>query len=143
MAETVTFCPTALFAVTGSTVGVIVVMVADKVVVTAVRCGVEITVMALISAAGSTVVEITATTAGLPLVAVMVVAFSVSTCVPGIKPESGCPTRRNAPSKSSRQTIATISARRGVKASARLVPTWVERATRVMALSMRISIQPL
>lgn len=159
----VTFCPTALFAVSGSTVGVTLVMVAGTVVatiaptvaptvattvvvavfVTVVRWGVEITVMALISAAGSTVVEMTATAAGLFPAVSMVVAFSVSICVPGEKPGSGCPKRRNAPSKSRRQTIATISARRGVKASERLVPTWAESATRVMVLSMRISIQPL
>lgn len=125
---TVTFCPTALFAVTGSpvgviVVGVIVVMVAGKVVVTAVRCAVEITVMALTSAAGSTVVEMRATAAGWPLTAALVVGFCVSTCVPGIKPESGCPNRRKAPNKSSRQIIATISARRGVRVSTRLLPT--------------------
>lgn len=155
----VTFCPTALFAVSGSTVGVTVVMVVGTVVatvattvattvvvavfVTVVRWGVEITVMARISAAGSTVVEMTATAAGLFPAVSMVVAFSVSICVPGKKPGSGCPKRRNAPSKSRRQTIATINARRGVKASERLVPTWAESAMRVMVLSMRISIQPL
>jgi hypothetical protein len=118
-------------------------MVAGKVAVTAVRCWVEITVMALISAGGNTVVAVTVTAASLPLATLTVVAFSISTCIPGIKLASGCPNRRNAPSKSRRQTIATISARRGVKASERLLPTWVESATRVMALSIRISIQPL
>lgn len=143
VAETVAFWPMALLAVIGSTVGVIVALVADKVVVTATRWGVEMTVIALISTAGNTVVEITATATGLPLAASTVVAFSVLTCIPGKKPGSGCPKRRKAPSKSKRQTITARRARRGVKANVRLATTWVESATRVMASSMRISIQPL
>lgn len=143
VADTVTFWPIALLATTGNAVGVTVVMVAGNVVVRTLCRGVEIAVIALISAAGSTVVEIMATGAGLPLAASTVVAFSRLTGSVGKKPANGCSKRRSAPSKSNRQSIATIRARWGVTANGRRPTTWAERATRVMASSMRISIQPL
>jgi hypothetical protein len=105
--------------------------------------GVEIAVIARISAAGKTVVEMTATAAGLPSSPSAVVAWRASIGIPDRRAGSGCSKRRNAPSKSRRQTIATMRARRGVMTSERCRATWVERATRVMALSIRISIQPL
>lgn len=118
----VTFWPMALFTVTDSAVGVSVVLVVVKVVVKvavgmvvrALVCAVEIAVIARISAAGNTVVAIMATAAALPVASSPVVAFSVVTGTPGKKPASGCSQRRNTPSKSSRQTIATMRARRGV-----------------------------
>lgn len=116
----------------------VVVKVAVNMVVRVLVCGVEIAVIARISAAGNTVVEIMATAAGSS-----VVAFRVLTDIPDKKPDSGCSKRRNAPSKSSRQTIATMRARRGVTTNEGRPTIWVERATRVVASSMRISIQPL
>ncbi len=123
----------ALLAVTGSTVGVTVVRVVVKVVVRALCCGVEIAVIARISAAGKTVVEIAAIAAGLFTTPSTVVALSASTCMPDKRPGSGCPKRRKVPNKSRRQPIATMRARRGVTSSERWCATWVERATRVMA----------
>lgn len=141
--ETTSFWPIALLTVVARPVTGVT--GAARVVITVGLWRVVVTgEIALTSAAGSMVALATLATCWLPLSPPAAGTGKALTRLPDKNPGKGASKRRMAPRNRMMQTIAPISAKRGVNnASERCPTTWADSAMRALASSICTSIQPL